>query len=183
MSCVLASCLVIASCTSIPSTSERDVFAVATGFSTTMPDRTREIIDIGIYPLRNLTGTAVRLISVSFANAPREVHTLNVHAYNYDHTRDVPLGAEGDLPVECPAQYVPHDVGSFVTPAHSDTPWFIVIEFTISKPGRYYLGRLMLRYETGGHKGWQYQNINATVIVKNPPLPGPRPVPASAACG
>jgi hypothetical protein len=181
---MLTSFLALVACTSTTSTtSERIVFAVASGFTTTMPDHTREIIDIGIYPLRNITGRAVRLVSVSFANPPSEVHTLTVRAYNYNQTRDVTLGGEGDLSKECPATFIPHDVSSIVTPAHKDTPWFIVIEFTISRPGSYYLGRLVLRYETGDRKGWQYQNINATVIVKDPPLPGPRPLGAAAGCG
>ncbi len=37
-------------------------------------------------------------------------------------------------------------------------------------------------FPEGGHRGWQYQNVNSTVTVKNPPLPGPTPLPASAVC-
>ena len=119
----------------------------------------------------------VRLISVSLAKAPAEVQTLYVRAYNYGHTKDVAIGAAGDLPKECPAQYVPHGISAFITPAHSDTPWFVVITFTISRPGRYNLPRLMIRYTTGGRVGWQYQNINATVVIRDPATARP---PASA---
>jgi hypothetical protein len=31
-------------------------------------------------------------------------------------------------------------------------------------------------------RGWQYQNINTTAKVSNPPLPGPMPLPPSAVC-
>ena len=181
---VMICALMLTSCASGTSgKSGKVVFDLAKGFTTTIPVHTQEIIDIGIYPLGNITGDGVRLISASFADAPRQVRTLNVHAYNYRHTKDVPLGDVGDLPKECPKQYVPHAIDSFVTPPHSDTPWFLVIAFTISRPGRYYLGRLRLRYKTAGHAGWQYQNINATIVVKNPPRPGPRPDPRSSVCG
>jgi hypothetical protein len=182
--CALASLLAVAGCTTATSTPPAAaVFLMAGGFiTTTMPVPTREIVDIGIGPLRNVTGTAARVLSVSFARAAPEVHTLNVRAYNSNQTGATTLGGLGDLSMECPTTYLPHSVSSYVTPAHSDTPWFIVIAFTISKPGRYYLGRLILRYRTGTREGWQYQNINATVIVKDPPRPGPRPLPASDVC-
>lgn len=184
LACVMICAIMLASCASVTSgDSETIVFEVAKGFTTTIPVQTREILDIGIYPLRNLTGDSVRLVSESFAHAPRQVHTLSVYAYNYRHTKDVPLANVGDMPKECPRQYVPHAIGSFVTPPHSDTPWFLVIAFTISRPGRYYLGRLRLDYKTDGHAGWQYQNINATIVVRNPPRPGPRPEPRSGVCG
>jgi len=183
MGCALASFLAVAGCTTVtPARPATAVFLMAGGFTTTMPVHTREIVDIGIGPLRNVTGTAARVLSVSFAHAPPQVQTLNVRAYNVNQTGATTLGGLGDLSKECPTTYVPHPVSSYVTPAHSDTPWFIVIAFTISKPGRYYLGRLILRYRTGTHEGWQYQNINATVIVKDPPQPGPRPLPASDVC-
>jgi hypothetical protein len=183
MSCIVASFLAVAGCTPVTSTPPATaVFLMAGGFTTTMPVHTREIVDIGIGPLRNVTGTAARVLSVSFAHAPPEVHTLNVRAYNYNQTGATTLGGLGDLAQECPTTYVPHPVNSYVTPAHKDTPWFIVIAFTISKPGRYYLGKVILRYRTGTRDGWQYQNINATVVVKNPPRPGPRPLPPSDVC-
>jgi hypothetical protein len=179
-----ASCLILAACA--PSTSAdgpKDVFAAVGGFDTTIPTQTLEINDIGIDPLRNTTHEPVRVLSVTFLSPPPQVHTLNVRAYNYKQTKQVTLGGAGDLAKECPATYVPHAVNSFVTPSRSVTPYFIVIAFTISKPGRYHLAKLIVQYESGGHKGWQYQNINATIVVRNPPLPGPRPVPPSSECG
>jgi hypothetical protein len=147
-----------------------------------MPAHTAEIMDIGIGPLRNVTSTAVRVLSVSFAHATPQVRVINIRAYNVNQTGATTLGGAGDLAKECPATFVPHDVRSFLTPANSDTPWFIVIAFTISRPGRYHLGPLIVRYKTGAREGWQYQNLDATLDVKNPPLPGPRPLPASAVC-
>ena len=37
-----------------------------------------------------------------------------------------------------------------------------------------------ITYTTGGHKGWQYQNLNQEFTVVNPPMPGPVPFPAPA---
>lgn len=99
LTCVTICALMLASCASVTSgDSEKVVFAVAKGFTTTIPVHTREILDIGIYLLRNITGNGVRLVSESFAHASRQVPTLNVHAYDYRHTKDVPLADFGDLP-------------------------------------------------------------------------------------
>ncbi|HEY1967899.1 MAG TPA: hypothetical protein VGH89_08120, partial [Pseudonocardia sp.] len=73
--------------------------------------------------------------------------------------------------------------GSFSIPSRASSPWFVVIAFTISKPGRYFLGKVRIDYTTDGHKGWQYQDIGTTMVIGNPPDPGPTPLPASAVCG
>ena len=52
-----------------------------------------------------------------------------------------------------------------------------------SKPGRYYLKRIRIDYTTDGHQGWQYQDIDTTVVISDPPDPGPKPLPSSAVCG
>lgn len=33
-----------------------------------------------------------------------------------------------------------------------------------------------------GHDGWQYQNLNLTLHVSNPPEPGRRPLPSTELC-
>jgi hypothetical protein len=70
-----------------------------------------------------------------------------------------------------------------VTPPHADSPLFVVLTFTISKVGIYHMNRVKIGYATDGHRGWQYQNIDTTFKVVNPPLPGPVPIPRSGICG
>lgn len=73
--------------------------------------------------------------------------------------------------------------GSYVTPPHGASSWFVVIAFTISEPGRYYLKQVRVGYTAAGHPGWQYIAIDTTMVIANPPDPGPTPEPSSAVCG
>jgi hypothetical protein len=73
-------------------------------------------------------------------------------------------------------------IDSFILPAHSKSSWYVVIAFTISKPGRYNLRRLRVDYTTNGRRGWQYLEIDTTVVVHGPPKPGPTPDPTTAVC-
>jgi hypothetical protein len=57
------------------------------------------------------------------------------------------------------------------------------VSFTLNKPGKYHLNRVRVDYVTNGHRGSQYQDTNATVTVKNPPLPGPKPLPPQQYAG
>jgi hypothetical protein len=150
--------------------------------SSVMRENTLEITDVGISPLPNLTGSTVRLKSVTIPSPPPELHLLNVRAYNYMETKNALIGGVGDLPTMCPRQFKPHPIGSFVTPAHKTSTWFVVLAFTISKPGRYSLPRIRIDYTTDGHDGWQYFEIDTTMVINNPPLPGPTPEPRSAEC-
>jgi len=59
----------------------------------------------------------------------------------------------------------------------------VVISFSIAKPGFYHFNRVKIRYVTDGHRGWQYQNLETSYKVVNPPLPGPVPIPRSGICG
>jgi hypothetical protein len=45
------------------------------------------------------------------------------------------------------------------------------------------MNRIKLTYTTRGHRGWQYQNIDTSLTVVNPPMPGPVPIPRSGICG
>jgi hypothetical protein len=178
-----AAALISAGCTSAADHSgPQDVFSPGEGTSSVQPMHTLEITDVGISPLQNISGFPVRLKSVTIEAPPPELHILNVRAYNYLATKDTLIGGAGDLPTMCPRQYKPHAVGSFVTPAHERTTWFIVVAFTISKPGRYKLPRLRIDYTTNGHDGWQYFEIDTTVVISNPPRPGPTPEPRSGEC-
>jgi hypothetical protein len=178
---VLLPALLAAACTA--STGQRTVFPDATGTSSKMHMSTDEITDIGFEPFDNISGDPIRLRSVSFVSPPDALRVLNVRAYDYKHTRDVPVGGAGDLAKECPGLYEPRPPGSYVTPPHGASSWFVVIAFAISKPGRYYLGKVRVDYTAGGHPGWQYIAIDTTMIIANPPDPGLTPEPSSAVCG
>lgn len=162
---------------------QRVVFPDSTGTTSTMPTQTDEITDIGFDPFYNLTGEPIRLRSVTFASPPPELRILNVRAYNYKQTKEAVIGLSGDLSKECPRLFKPKPINSYVTPPHRSSSWFVVIAFTISKPGRYYLRRVKIDYTAAGRSGWQYITINTAMVITNPPKPGPTPLPPSAVCG
>jgi S-adenosyl-L-homocysteine hydrolase, NAD binding domain/S-adenosyl-L-homocysteine hydrolase len=135
------------------------VFTTTSGFTTSLPSHTDEVQNLGLSVgwLHNKTGNAVRLTAVRFSDPPAALGALRVYAVSYKDTYETGL--------------------------ISDAAWLVIISFAISRPGVYHLNRIRLDYTPQGQKGWQYQNINATVTVKNPPMPGPRPLPPSAVCG
>ena len=162
----------------------QNVFRLDMGLSGTIPTRVKEITDAGVPDLANTSSHQVRLRSIKIVDQPRPLHILNVRTYNINHVGyEGVLGQEGDLPSECPGQFVPHPIDSFIVAPHKHAAYFIVIAFTFSKPGRYHLKRLRIYYTANGQDGWQYQNFDRTYIVTNPPLPGLRPIPKSAVCG
>jgi hypothetical protein len=180
----LAAMLICTGCVSPQAAGgEHDVFPASGGTTSVMTSNTDEINDLGMYPLPNLAGSSIRIESVTIASPPPGMRTLNVRAYDYDQTKNVVIGGAGDLPTECPRQYKPHPIDSFITPPHAKKPsWFVVIEFTISKPGRYSLRRLRIDYTVDGRPGWQYFDVDTTVVIHGPPKPGPTPEPSSAVC-
>jgi hypothetical protein len=178
----LAIVLLAAGCAS----DQQDVFTVFSGFSSSLPDRTLEVEDIGLSTgwLHNQSGYSVRITSIRFVDPPRALRVLNVLAYSYKDTYDTGIISQaGILYKECPHEYRPHPLDSVTFPPKSDPPWLVVLAFVLTKPGVYHLSKVRISYVTYGHSGWQYQYTNATVTVKNPPLPGPRPLPPSAVCG
>lgn len=62
----------------------------------------------------------------------------------------------------------PYPITADVTPRHSAAQWNIVIAVTFAKPGRYDLHRIKLYYLTNGHPGWQYQDLNTTMVISAP---------------
>jgi hypothetical protein len=162
---------------------ERVVLAVQTGITDGYTLNRDEINDEGVPPLRNLTGHPVRLVSVQWVNQPTAAHVDSVDAYTYAAVGHGFISGEGNLPVACANQYRPSPVTAAVIPPHAASRWFVVIAFTISKVGTYRMERFKIGYVTDGHKGWQYQNIDTTLKVVNPPLPGPVPIPRSGICG
>jgi hypothetical protein len=173
--------LLAAGCTDT-NAGQHTVFPDSTGFTSTMPFQVDEITDIGFEPFYNLTGDPIRLRGAAFVSPPPGLHVLNVRAYNYRQTRETVMGQSGDLAKECPRLFKPKPISSYLTPPHGSSSWFVVIAFTISKPDRYNLGRVRIDYTVAGHPGWQYIAIDTTVVVTNPPDPGPTPLPQSAVC-
>jgi hypothetical protein len=159
------------------------VLAVQTDVTTGSPGRTDEVLDIGLPFLHNLTGHTVRLQSVRWVNQPAAAHIISVYAYRYADIGYGIYGAEGNLPIACPDKFKPAPVTAAVTPPHRDSPWFVVITFTIGKPGVYHFDRAKIRYVVDGQQGWQYQNLDTTYHIADPPLPGPVPIPRSGICG
>ena len=165
---------------------QQDVFTIDSGFQSAFPTHTLEVDDIGLSAgwLHNQSDHMVRITSVRFVNPPKDLRMLDVLAYSYkDSQGSGVIGQLGVLFKECPKWFKPHDLGSVTFPSHADPPWLVVLAFTLNKPGVYHLTRVRIDYQADGHFGWQYQNTNATITVKDPPLPGPRPLPASAVCG
>ncbi|HEX9516157.1 MAG TPA: hypothetical protein VF940_08300, partial [Streptosporangiaceae bacterium] len=162
---------------------ERVVLAVQTGITDGYTQNTDEIVDIGLPPLHNLTGHAVRLLSVQWVGQPASARIIRIYGSAYADLGHGFIGAEGNLPIACPGWYQPVPVPSVVTPPHRDSRWFVVISFTIAKPGFYHFNRVKIRYVTDGHRGWQYQNLYTSYKIVNPPLLGPVPIPRSGICG
>jgi hypothetical protein len=178
----LAGVLLAAGCSS--PAGPRVVFPVMTGSTDTVPTHVDEIEDVGLPDLSNVTGQPVRLQSVRLIGAPGAVRVLSVRAYSMDRVGYGGILAQaGDLPVECPGQFVPAPVSSFTIPPHASAAWFVVISLLITRPGTYHITRAKIAYIQGGQSGWQYQNLGTTFIVRNPPRPGPRPLPPSSVCG
>jgi hypothetical protein len=159
------------------------VLALQTGVTDGPTIQREEVIDTGLPLLHNLTGHSVRLLWVRWVDKPAAAHIVSVYAYTYAAIGHGIIGGEGNLPIACPHQYFPSPVSSAVTPPHADSRWFVVVTFTIRKIGIYHMNRVKIGYITDGRRGWQYQNIDTTFTVVNPPLPGPVPIPRSGICG
>jgi hypothetical protein len=179
---IAAMALLAASCSS---GGQQTVFTPTSGFTLTMNAQTQEVKDIGLTwgYLDNTTDRPVRLLSIHFVGPSPSVHTLDVLAYTWHDLHNIGVLTEsGVLSKECPDEFRPHPITAVTVAPHSKANYLVVVAFTISKPGVYHLDQVRIDYETQGHRGWQYQNVNTTVTVKNPPLPGPTPLPKSAIC-
>jgi hypothetical protein len=153
------------------------------GVTASVPAHVDEIQDLTVPTLHNNTDHPVRLLSVRIVGQPPAVNVLNVRAYNINMLGYAGLNSVGDLPGECPADFVPHLIGSFTIEPHKDSAWMIIVAFKISKPGVHHLRKLRISYSIDGVRGWQYMYCRVTSNVSNPPLPGARPEPRSAICG
>lgn len=148
------------------------MFANPTEFSQGGLATTIDVLDVGLSHLYNLTGQSVRLSGVQLVSVPSAVHLRSATAY----TGSIPVGiGRGDLLKYCRKADKPYPLTDFATPPHSASPWYVVMAITFSRPGRYYLGRVKVYYVTAGQHGWQYENLNATMVVTRPPS-GAKPV-------
>jgi hypothetical protein len=131
---------------------------------------------MSIPDLYNTSDYAVRLRSVRLIGVPPTVQLLSVRAYNINRVGYGGIGlGVGDMPVMCPRNFVPAPISSFSIRPHHEPGWMVVLEFRVTRPGTYLIKRVKTRYSTNGQAGWQYQYLNLTLKVSNPPLPGPRP--------
>lgn len=153
---------------------QRTVFAVARDFGQGLHgDRPIDIVDLGLPQLFNTTDQRIRLRAVTLVSAPRAVHVRSITAYVFPDSGALGIG-RGDLLRYCRKTDRPYPVTAAIAPPHQYANWLIVIAFTIARPGRYHLGRAKVSYTTGGHSGWQYQNLNTT-IQGIPTPPGAKP--------
>jgi hypothetical protein len=134
---------------------------IVTGFSQGGPATTIDTVDIGVPGSRNVTGYRVKLTRVSLASVSPSVHLRSVTAYPPGPGVGI---VNGNLLKRC-RQDKAYPVTADVTPPHSAAQWNIVIAVTFAKAGRYDLRQVKIYYLTNGHRGWQYQNLNTTMVV------------------
>lgn len=164
MALVVLAGILSAGCSPAAGTGEATVFALVTGFSQGGPASTIDTVDIGVPGSQNLTSSSVRFERVSLVSAPPGVHLRNVIAFPPGPGIGV---VRGDLLKKCP-DFKTYPLTAAVTPPHAETQWNILLAITFAKPGRYDLHRVRIFYSTNGHPGWQYQNLNTTMIVSRP---------------
>lgn len=177
---IVAIALIAAAGCTVNSRSERVVFRLV-GEQTSGPAHTAELINI-VTPFTNLTDEPVHLTRISLASPMKSERLIGSSVYDARRLGFLPLLEFGNLPVECPKKFIPARVGSLVVQPHKFSSWFGVVTIRIMRPGKYVLGRLRIDYSTPSGNGWQYQNVNITLTVSDPPLPGPKPVPRNQVC-
>jgi len=142
---------------------------------------TGEIVDI-VVEFTNITEDMIHLHSLSLVNPGKYVRLIGTSVYDSRRLGYFPAENVGDLPRECPDEYVPSATGSLIVKPRQSSSWFGVLAIRIMKPGRYTIRRVRVAFSANNHPGWQYQNSNMTLNVHNPPLTGPRPIPPSQVC-
>jgi hypothetical protein len=159
MACGLLAGILSAGCSPAAGTGEATVFTVATGFSQGGPASTIDTVNIGVPGGQNVTGHSVRFESVRLAGVPAAAHLSSVFAYRQS------VGVIfGNMHKECPEDRQ-YPLTAAVLPPHAETQWNIVLAITFAKAGRYDLHHVKIYYVTDGHHGWQYQNINTTMVI------------------
>jgi hypothetical protein len=153
--------------------SERVVFTQYSGFSQGVVVTTVDILDIGLpYELQNLTGSIVKVRAVRLADPPHGVRLISVTACG---PGPGPGMLTGNLLKYCRQTYTPYPVTDDVTAPHAGSPWRLVVAVVFTRPGTYLLRRVKLYYQVNGQSGWQYEYLNATIVV-HAARKGDRPV-------
>jgi hypothetical protein len=172
--------LAVSACTAPPGPQgkEADVFAVApaAGYTQSMPSTTINENDVAIPLLHNLSSNSVRLRWVRLTGVPKAVRVDSVVAYKYGQVGAIALSQGNLLTGPCRQAMTPYPVPDVAAAPHSDSDWYVMIGFTITRPGRYHIQTTQIGYTTGGHNGWQYQNLD-TIITVSKARPGAKPIP------
>jgi hypothetical protein len=153
------------------------VLGVARGFGNSVSVKVGDEIDDGLPDLLDTARQPVRLLWVALPEQGG-VRADSVTAYRY---KGYAIGGKlGNLlKGKCRREYVPHPVTDVVVRPHAKPAWFVVVGFTLTRPGTYHVSRVKIGYRAGRDRGWQWQNLNLTVHVARA-LPGA--APAAAQC-
>jgi len=151
---------------------EQAVFHVQTNIRLGQGANVNEIIDIGLEPFANTTSQPVRVRSIHLVRMPAAVHLVSVRAFSCQLMNGCVFTAVGDMTSECPRQFKSVPLNTVIVPprktSYNRQP---VVAIRVSRPGRYFLGRVRIDYTSNGQHGWQYQNLWFTAIVVSPPRP------------
>lgn len=151
-------------CSTAGGNGEATVLTVVSGFSQGGPSTTIDTVDIGVPGGQNVTSYRVRWERVSLVSIPPAVHLDRVFAYPPGPGIGI---VDGNIFKNCPDNK-PDPITAAVAPPHAEMQWNVVIALTFTKPGRYDLRRVKIFYATDGHRGWQYQDLNTTLVISTP---------------
>jgi hypothetical protein len=154
------------------------VLRVNTVAGMVLSGHTDELIDIPALALYNTAASPVRIQRIELASASSALRLSSTIAYYLDSGYF--LVGFGDLVKEC--GYRAEPVSSIVVKPDNASSWIPVMTIVVSKPGRYSLRRVKIFYKIDGVQEWQYQNLNAELIVKLPPEQGPYPKQQQGQC-
>jgi hypothetical protein len=169
---VLAAVTALAAACSSPA-GPRAVLGVAYGFENSVSVKTGDEVDDGLPELLDTTRQPVHLLWVVLP-PQRGVRADSVTAYRYQGSAIG--GLLGNLlKGKCRRIYVPHPVTDVVVRPHTKPAWYVVVGFTLTRPGTYHVNRVKIGYRVGRDRGWQWQNLNMTVHATKA-RPGAAPV-------
>jgi hypothetical protein len=132
------------------------------------PAYIQRTLDLGFPPIHNNSSQTVRLRSVQLVSPGPYVQLLSATAYLWRQTQAADTTAAfGDLPKECPSQYVANPLKDAVTRPHSRSAWTVILTLRITRPGTYRVWRVKLNYWANGHPGWQYYDMYDIVYAQS----------------
>lgn len=128
--------------------------------------QTQETTDL-VIQFWNLTAAPVRLVRLSLVGDQPAVRLIGTAVYNSGPTGGFPVEMVGNLPRECPRDYVPSPITSLTVRPHQWSRWFAVVAIKILKPGTYHIGNVRIDYSTPSGPGWQNWNTHMTLRVSD----------------